>query len=76
MTTMSDRFRPAPRLTRADVREIVRQELATRAALAEPVPEPSTPGLLRIAFDAFDAASFVANAGAAFAIEFVRRSIR
>lgn len=76
MTTMSDRFRPQPRLTRADVREIVRQELETRANLIEPIPEPATPGVLKIALDAFDAASFVANAGAAFAIEFVRRSIR
>lgn len=76
MTTISDRLRPPPRLTRADVREIVRQELDTRAALVEPVAEPETPGLLKIAVNAFEAVSFVANAGAAFAFYFVKAARR
>ena len=84
MTTMSDRFRPAPRLTQADVteiaRKVAREEMAMRIEtltnLVEPAPEPAIPGLVRFAVDAFEVGSLVVNAAAAFGIEFVRRSIR
>ena len=74
-------FKTEPHLTAADVRRIAREaaraEVETRINMIEPAPAPNTtPGLLSIAVDAFDAVSFVANGVAAFAIEFVTRSIR
>jgi hypothetical protein len=70
----------SPGVTHADVRAIVREELEIRLEtlqnLVEPAPEPAIPGLVRFAVDAFEVGSLVVNAGAAFAIEFVKRSIR
>jgi hypothetical protein len=73
-----------PRVTETDVRRIVREivrsevdiRIETLENLVEPAPEPVIPGLVRFAVDAFEVGSLVVNAGAAFAIEFVKRSIR
>lgn len=58
------------------IREIVRQELDTRANLVEPVAPQTSGGMIQLAVDAFDAASFVANGVAALAIGLARTVIR
>lgn len=70
-------FKSEPSLTAADVRRIAREaaraEVETRLNMIEVTPVPNTPpGLLSIAVDAFDAVSFVINAGAALAIGLAR----
>lgn len=55
-----------PALSETDVRRIVREivrsemdiRIETLENLREPVPEPPLPGLVKLAFDAFDTASF------------------